>query len=262
MAQIGWIFNETQRVLFDDAITEAETHGDYSGWPYEVLVGMKEQLTKPRPDGITVTTLLSNPRHAALEKQVEFFDTPDNNYATFRGSLIHEIMERYGGADSTIEQRVSREFQGITISGQPDTVQLRGIEGRTLLRDWKSTKDLPRYDSAYTNHQRQVNLYRWLLQLDPATTDLEVVYVSMVGVKIARLKHGGRTARNRAIPEQHWSDEQVEEFITQRLDLFDRDGILPYNEIPEDDLWMCNYSPVEYLCRRLAIKEAAKVANE
>lgn len=257
MPQVGWFDPTTQRRgLFEEVLEEARLHGDAMGFPYEVLNGMHQQATKQRPDAITVTTLLSNPRHVRLEKMNDYFADPSQNFATFRGNIVHSIMEQYGGAGSTIEQRVEKDFNGVTISGQPDTLQLRSTNGRTLLRDWKSTKELPRYDNAYSNHQQQVNLYRWLLSLDPAETDLEIVYVSMEGVKIVPLKHGGKSVRGRAITEQHWSDERIEELIQRRLTLHQVQPILRYEDIPEEDMWMCGYSPVENLCRRLAAREA------
>ena len=184
MPQVGWFDPSTQRRgLFQEILEEAEFHGDAMGFPYEVLNGMYQQATKERPDALTVTSLLANPRHVKLEKANAYFAEPGHNYATFRGNIVHSIMEQYGGPDSIIEERVDRVFAGsdgdVTISGQPDTVQIRSTNGRTLVRDWKSTKELPRYDNAYSNHMAQVNLYRWVLGLDPEQTDLEVVYVSM-----------------------------------------------------------------------------------
>ena len=257
MPQIGWYEPTTKRRgTFEEILAEAEEHGDAMGFPYEVLNGMYQQVTKERPEALTVTSLLANPRHVKLERANDYFATPEQNYATFRGSIVHKIMEEYGGKDSIIEERIVRDFEGVAISGQPDTVQLRSTNGRTLLRDWKSTKELPRYDNAYTNHQQQVNLYRWLLNLDPTNTDLEIVYISMEGVKVIPLKHGGRTQRGRAIAEQHWDDERVGKFIEERLTLWNKEPILRYEDIPEDDMWMCQYSPVENLCRRLAAREA------
>ena len=257
MPQVGWYDPDTKRRgTFEEILDEAAAHGDAMGFPYEVLLGMKEQVTKERPDAITVTSLLSNPRHVKLERANEYFADPKQNYATFRGSIVHSILEKFGDADSVVEQRISRDFEGTPISGQPDTVRIRLTNGRTLVRDWKSTKELPRYDNAYTNHQQQINLYRWLLGIEPETCDLEIVYVSMEGVKIVPLKHGGKTQRGRAIAEQHWSNEKVEEFIRQRLTLHQVSPILRYEDVPEDDLWQCAYSPVENLCRRLAAREA------
>lgn len=257
MPQVGWYDPDTKRRgLFEEILEEAEQHGDAMGFPYEILAGMKEQVTKVRPDAVTVTSLLSNPRHVKLERANAYFADPKNNYATFRGSIVHNILEGLGDEGSQIEERISRDFNGSPISGQPDTVRIRQTNGRTLLRDWKTTKELPRYDNAYTNHMQQVNLYRWLLGLDPEQTDLEVVYISMEGVKIAALKHGGVSARGRKITEQHWNDERVEKFIEERLALYNVEPILKYEDVPDTDLWMCGYSPVENLCRRLAAREA------
>jgi hypothetical protein len=257
LPQIGWYLPESKRrVLFDEALDEARLHGDLEGFPYEVLNGMHQQAIKERPDAITVTSLLQNARHVKLEKANAYFENPANQYATFRGNIVHNILESFGGPDAQVESRVTKDFHGTPISGQPDTVQIRTTNGRTLLRDWKTTKELPRYDNPYTNHMQQVNLYRWLLGLSPEDTDLEVVYISMEGVKVIPLKHGGVSSRGRKITEQHWSDEKVEEFIDQRLTLYNTEPILRYEDIPEEDMWQCRYSPVENLCRRLAAREA------
>lgn len=257
MPQVGWYDPDTKRRgLFEEILEEAAMHGDAMGFPYEVLVGMRDQVSKERPDAMTVTSLLANPRHVKLERENDYFADPHSNYATFRGSIIHSILEGLGDEGSVIEERITRDFRGTPISGQPDTVRIRQTNGRTLLRDWKSTKELPKYDNAYTNHQQQVNLYRWLLGLDPEKTDLEVVYISMDGVKIQPLKHGGESARGRKITQQHWDDEKVEAFIEERLALHNVEPILRYEDIPEEDMWMCGYSPVENLCRRLAAREA------
>lgn len=257
MPQVGWYDPDSKRRgTFEEILEEAAMHGDAMGFPYEVLIGMKEQVTKERPDAITVTSLLSNPRHVKLERANDYFADPNNNFATFRGTIIHNILEELGDEDSTVEERISRTYKDVPISGQPDTVRVRHTNGRILVRDWKSTKALPKYDNAYTNHQQQINLYRWLLGLDPEQTDLEIVYVSMEGVKIVPLKHGGKSPRGRAITEQHWNDEKVEAFIDSRLTLHQVEPILRYEDVPEEDMWQCGYSPVENLCRRLAAREA------
>ena len=255
--QIGWYDGASQRRLtFEEALDEAKQYGELFGFPLEVLTGMHKQITKERPDAMTVTRLLSNPRHVKLEAANDYFAEPESNYATFRGSIVHQILEDNADGDSITEIRMSRTLDDVEISGQPDSVRLRETNGRTLLRDWKTTNELPKYNSPYKNHIQQVNMYRWLLELDPENTDLEVVYISMDGIKILPLTHAGRTARGRAIAEQHWPDEKVEAFMRERLTLHQVQPILKYADIPEDDQWMCRYSPVENLCRRLAAREA------
>lgn len=257
MPQVGWFDPTTQRrTTFDEALDEAKHHGEWGGYPLEVLTGMREQITKERPDAITASMLLQNPRHVKLERANAFFATPEQNYATFRGSVIHSLLEQFADPESQTEVRMSRELDGVEISGQPDSVRIRKTNGRTLLRDWKTTKELPKYSSPYKNHMQQVNVYRWILGLDPEQTDLEIVYFSMEGIKILPLTHAGKSARGRSIAEQHWPDEKVEAFIRERMALHLIQPILKYEDIPEDDLWQCRYSPVENLCRRLAAREA------
>src|SRR5688500_1326929 len=125
--QIGWVDPNTQRrMLFEDALNEARLHGDALGFPYEILNGMYQQVTKKRPDGMSVTTLIGNPRHVKLEKQYEYFAEPQQNYATFRGNIVHTMMEEYGEGASTVEERGTRDFDGVPISRS---------EGRSVGRD-------------------------------------------------------------------------------------------------------------------------------
>lgn len=252
--QVGWTDSETgERVNFEDALDEAKQTGEWSGFPYEILLGMYQNLVKVRPAEITVTQLLHCARKNQLEKTTDFYADPRTNYPAYRGTIIHSIMERNAPMNAQVEQRYAREYEGVLISGGIDW-SMSVAHGRTLLRDFKSVVDLPKYYSAYTTHQQQINLYRWLLHLDPDKTDMEIVYISMDGVKIIPIKAGGETKGGRKIANQVWSDEQVESFIRQRLPLLQQD-LLPYRLVPDEDLWLCDYCEVRQLCYRKAWQE-------
>lgn len=269
MPQVGWVDSENKVIPFDQALAEAEAYGTFEELPYEVLYNMHSNLTKERPDGISVTQLLGCPRKVYLENKIDYAVPPQENYAQFRGMVVHAVLDIKQGENVTAEQRVFRTHRGVEISGQPDNLRVVGTgSGRTLLRDWKSTKELPRFDNAYTAHQEQVNLYRWLLNLDPATTDLELVYLSMEGVKIIPLKRGGTNRYGRAIPNQVWTDEQVEAFLDKKLMILNaqrkHDAPVAYHNVDEEDLWACAYCPVRVQCYARAADEMkdAFVANE
>jgi len=219
--------------------------------PYEILTGIRAQVTSWRPSEFSATQTLSCPRKVYLEAEEDYYVAPADNFATFRGTVIHTILDQNKTDDAITEERVQRDHRGIIITGAPDSLRLR-FRGRTgerhLLRDWKSAKSLPKWDNPYTNHQQQVNLYRWLLKLEPEETDMEVVYVSMEGVKILKVK-----------PSQVWTDADVEAFLDRRLLVLNsqRESGRPvaYYSVDEDDLWQCEYCPVRQVCYRKAAGE-------
>lgn len=261
MSQIGWTDPDTgERIDFEDALATARDYGEWGGFPYEVLLGMYKNLSKVRPPEITVTTLLHCARKTQLEREVDFYADPRRNFPAFRGTVIHTIVESDAAPGAVVEQRYARDFEGTRITGGLDWHRLMTAKnGKTLIRDYKSVNELPRFNSAYTTHQQQLNLYRWLLGLDPEDTVLEVVYISMDGVKIIPLSAGGETRTGRKKAQQVWDDDRAEEFIRERLALLQRDGILPYRLVPEEDLWMCaEYCEVRELCYRKAWQEQAR----
>jgi len=248
MAQVGWISDDQQEVSFDDALAVSEAEGSWNDIPHEVLVLIREQVTKERPDGISVTQLLGCLRRVYLEKQADWYTHPRDNWPAFRGTIVHALLEDKGGDNVTVEERVERTFEGVTISGQPDSVRVIGTGKRRLLRDWKSTAKLPIYDNAYSSHRIQTNIYRWLMKLATRFTEIEIVYVSMEGIKVIPLKKGGVTRYGRQIENQVWSDEQVEDYLRSRLlplqAQFTEGRPIPYAEVPSEDL-----------CYRLAADE-------
>lgn len=262
MPQIGWLDpeNKDKPTPFEDALTQAEAYGSWGGFPFEVLRGIHANLTKERPDSLSVTQLLGCPRKVFLEASEDYYVHPAENYAAFRGMVVHAVLED-SGSGATTESRVEREYRGVPISGQPDSLRVVGSgEGRTLLRDWKSVNKLPLYDNAYSHHQEQVNLYRWLLGLNPRLTDLEVVYLSMEGVKVIPLKRGGTNRYGRAIAQQVWTDEEVEGFLDKRLMVLDAQRRLnapvAYHKVEDDLLWQCEWCPVRKQCYERAAIEA------
>lgn len=268
MAQIGWQDDNGKTVLFADALAIAESEGSWNSIPFEVLALIKQQVTKVRPDGISVTQLLGCPRKVFLEKTNDWYSHPIENWPALRGTLVHSLLEQTGGQSAEIEVRYERQHRGITISGQPDSVRTIGTGKRRLLRDWKSTNKLPYYDNAYSGHKMQTNVYRWLLELDPRFTEIEIVYISMDGVKAIPLKKGGTTKYGRQIENQVMTDEQVEAFLDERLLVLDAQTKagrpVAYHNVDEADLWNCAFCPVKPICYNLAADEAkaAFIADE
>lgn len=260
MPQIGWLSDNGQQVLFADALAVSEAEGSWNSIPHEVLVLIKQQVTKERPDGISVTQLLGCPRKVFLEKTNDWFSSPIENWPALRGTLVHGLLEQTGGENAEIEVRHERVYKGVTISGQPDSVRVLGNGKRRLIRDWKSTNKLPYYDNAYSSHKLQTNIYRWLLELDPRFTEIEIVYISMDGVKAIPLKKGGTTRYGRQIENQVMTDEEVEKYLDDRLMTLDAQNKaqrpVAYHNVDEDDLWNCAFCPVKSVCYNQAAQES------
>lgn len=260
MAQIGWISDAGTNVLFADALAISEAEGSWNSIPHEVLVLIKEQVTKERPDAISVTQLLGCPRKVFLEKTNDWFSHPIENWPALRGTLVHSLLEQTGGSGAEIEVRHERTYRGVTISGQPDSVRVLGSGKRRLIRDWKSTNKLPYYDNAYSSHKLQTNIYRWLLELDPRFTEIEIVYISMDGVKAIPLKKGGTTKYGRQIENQVMTDAEVEAYLDDRLMTLDAQNKagrpVAYHNVDEEDLWNCQFCPVKAICYNRAADEA------
>ena len=297
MPQVGWRDPATGKErTFADWLAEAEAYGSAMEYPYEVLEGIRQQLDKSdRPDGITVTQLNGCARKVHIEQLLDFYTDPTDNYAAFRGTLAHSLVEKFKPEDAIIEMRYYRRYKGITISGQLDSwripghpkltqawhqwvVQMEAWEGggsegeapaqpvlpegaRFRVTDWKTKHELPTFTYLMKGYQQQGNMYRWLLRIPQDLFDMEFVFISMKGVKTQVLYNGGSYRNGRAKPEQVWTERQVAEFLDDRLlTLAASKAVnkpLPYEMVPADDLWNCNYCPARDLCYRMAADEAA-----
>ena len=251
----------TGRCSFEYALAEAASgNSEAFPYPYPLLKGIVAS-TENR-NYISVTSILHCLRADYLKRTTNFYVTVEQQYPMFRGTLFHGLMEKYPNPNGKIEERHSRTYRGIEISGKYDSmIFLRDESGRVVIQDWKTTESLPKYDSPYTSHIAQINLYRWLLGLKPDEVIMEVWYFSMKGVKRCRLKDGSGVGRGGKSPaNQHWSDERVEAYLDDRLVKLRASivaGIaLPYSMVPDEDKWECEYCPVRAQCEALRWQEA------
>jgi hypothetical protein len=137
-------------------------------------------LNESKREGISVTMLSGCPRATYLNRYHETYATPSGLYWAFRGQIAHKILEQSKlHPDAIKEKRFFKEWEGITLSGQPDLI----LPSQQVLKDYKTTKAVPTYlnkegtVNAYENHRVQLNLYRWLIPHE--VQEMEVVYFSM-----------------------------------------------------------------------------------
>jgi len=292
--QVGWRDPASGREEpFEYWLSEAEAYGAALDMPYEILAGLHAQLDRSgRPEGISATMLLGCARKAYFDTKLDYYAEPLENWAAFRGTLAHSIMEKFAPQDALVEQRYWRLHEGVALSGQIDTWRIIGAPveltlewhywlqacfeaeqaglplppqpvlppgARFLVRDWKTKHELPTYTYLFAGHQKQGNLYNWLLRIPKGLSDTEFIYITMQGVKIMKLFNGGTYRNGRAKPEQYWTPKQTADFLDDRLLTLaasqKRDKPIPYGKVPDDDLWNCAYCPARPDCYKLAAQE-------
>jgi hypothetical protein len=251
------------RCTFPYALALCEA-GDFDAfpYPYPLLKAMVDSI-QDRGEYISVTSILHCLRGDFLKRTEPHYTTVEKLYPMFRGTLFHALLEANAPANAHVEEKRLRTHKGIELGGTFDsTLVFRDrVTKRFVIQDWKTTDNLPKYDSPYSSHIIQVNLYRWLLGLKPEDVSMEVHYFSMKGHKRCVLKDGTGPARGgRAQANQHWSDKQIESYLDDRLVKLKASFVtrvpLPYALVTEDEKWECAYCPVAQHCADLARLEA------
>jgi hypothetical protein len=191
---------------------------------------------------LSVTALTGCLRQAYLKTTEAFYQRPDQQYWSYRGTLAHLLVEGGAGPGVVAEQRFERQLRLptgrlVTVTGQPDEID----PARRLLIDYKTTDRAPRQPSPM--HIAQLNVYRWLVAPDHQIDRLGIVYLTMKGVQKA------------AVPI--WPDGQVERFLYERVGPLAEafaGGAWP---AMTEDRWLCSYCPVVAACERAAAVAAA-----
>lgn len=148
-------------------------------WTYEVLTAMLQaQFAHPsHADGTRIsTTVLTNKclRRLAMERTLDFTVTPESLWAAFRGTMFHAQLEKWAHPDSYGEARFYVDDMGTKIpailEGLPGDVD-RSFSGSPdiadpnvgLMGDYKRTKEVPRFDRMWSDHEEQLNINCWLV---------------------------------------------------------------------------------------------------
>ena len=246
---------------FEFALKLAEDRHDAFPYPYPLLKGIVDSIQQ-RGEYISATSVLHCLRADFLKRREDYYVSVEAMYPAFRGTLFHGLLEANAPKNARIEEKTIRTYKGIEIGGTFDSLLCfpDADEKKYVIQDWKTTDNLPKYDSPYSSHVVQVNLYRWLLGLKPEEVIMEVHYFSMKGHKSCRLKDGTGVARGGRSPiNQHWSDKQVENFLDDRLIKLKASLVtsipMPYAMVTQDEKWECEYCPVRAKCATLADRE-------
>ena len=202
-----------------------------------ILKGIFSHI-KEEKENITATTLSGCPRELALVRRKNIYIDPMREIWAFRGVLSHQIVNFNQDTEGVItEKRFHGNIGGIEFSGQPDEYVIE----KKFLRDYKTCERVPTYNSPFTNHITQLNLYKYLLSFNGYEVEkVEVVYISMKEVKRLACSVKG--------------DKWLNDYILPKLKVMklvvDDPTFLPPKAEPRDEnYWQCNgYCDTPQLC--------------
>jgi CRISPR/Cas system-associated exonuclease Cas4 (RecB family) len=218
---VGFKCQHRNEVRFEECFSCALTQKQPCQFSYPILFGMMTGENE-EVKGIRVTSLLNCPRKVILEKRHNIYVPPEQLYWSFRGRLAHAIVEYAQAKDAIVEQRYTREIEGMPITGKPDVI----YPEQALMVDYKTTAMVPKL-GPYEHHTLQLNIYRWLVQEHYRVNHLEIVYLDMKNAK--------------RYPVTTMSLNQVEEFIVPRARALS--SALNGGELPPrtegEGLWQC-----------------------
>lgn len=200
----------------------------------ETLFRSIQNDTYTRGDSDYSATDLLNPiRVTILTRRHEseiVEDAVDRIWSTL-GSIGHSVVERAGGDDSLIEERLFLNIGGRTISGAMDHFK----DGK--ISDYKFTSIFVGKDKSkrVPEWEAQQNIYAWLLERHGFGVDaVEVCLVYRDWRPGEAKREPDYPPRAEVVPLKLWSVDKQEHFIRNRLQ------ILIFNEgIADDELPLC-----------------------
>ncbi|MDE2103262.1 MAG: PD-(D/E)XK nuclease family protein [Patescibacteria group bacterium] len=161
-------------------------------------------------------------------------DVADSVWKLF-GTSFHLLMEKHGGKNALIEERVYATIKGVKVSGCPDRVDQKYVW------DWKTTKAYSR-KSRLLEWSKQVNAYNYLLHVNG---------FEMEGLKILALYKDWRRSealKDPSYPEKDvqiidlpkWNHEDTKTFLEKRVELLEKNQEVPDDYLPEcsaEEMW-------------------------
>ncbi|MEA1048388.1 hypothetical protein U5801_00935 [Lamprobacter modestohalophilus] len=183
---------------------------------------------------ISVTRLIDSPRRVVLERRhsSELTEDAKDRLWTLLGQSIHQILASttsYDEADVRVEQRLSVEIDGWTVSGQYDRWE------RGCLSDYKVTTVYAVSDAPKREWIEQLNVLAYLCQKnDLQVNNLEIVL-------ILRDWSAAQAERNDQYPQAPvitvqvplWTMEETEVFVRKRLAMHKAALAVSDDQLPE-----------------------------
>lgn len=181
----------------------------------------------------TVTQLLKPPQADQLMRKHYDELEEDAADATYRllGTAVHAILERAAGKDELTEKRLYLEVDGVLIGGQFDHLDLR--DG--VLTDYKISS-VWSYIFGKTEWSEQLNILRLIAEENGypvRALQIQGIWRDWIKRK-AMDDENYPQAQTTIVPIPIWTDEQVLDFIRERIALHQQ--TLP--PCTKDDRWI------------------------
>lgn len=228
-----------------------------------VALASREYYTKGAAQ-YSVTELLSPPRIRRLREQ--FHEKVEQDVTdmlwSMLGSALHVVMERGQTEGHITEERLFKEMDGVTISGQIDLQHER--DGGVVITDYKFTSawavmaDKPEWEE-------QLNVYRWLVETVKGNR-VDALNICALIRDFSRHdnREGYPAAPIQMISIPMWDLDKTEAFVRRRLDAH-RDAKVAHefgDALPEctpEERWQ---SETVYAVKREGRKTAIRVFKD
>lgn len=228
-----------------------------------VALASREYYTKGAAQ-YSVTELLSPPRIRRLREQ--FHEKVEQDVTdmlwSMLGSALHVVMERGQTEGHITEERLFKEMDGVTISGQIDLQHER--DGGVVITDYKFTSawavmaDKPEWEE-------QLNVYRWLVETVKGNR-VDALNICALIRDFSRhdTREGYPAAPIQMISIPMWDLDETEAFVRRRLDAH-RDAKVAHefgDALPEctpEERWQ---SETVYAVKREGRKTAIRVFKD
>ena len=227
------------------------------GYDYPLIKRVHKAL-EPR-SGIHVTDLVHCLRRAYYERTVEQPERVSEVLYRVLGTAMHSIIE--DEEDPNVITELPLEYQGVV-----GTVDAYYPEHKRLV-DHKTTRWLKKANLPYGDHEKQVNIYRWLLENNGFEVDrMFLHYIDMSGpskcrsCKLPLIEEAGimvcpvcgKPNRNghhgtAMLPVPIELMSEIEEFVLTRKEALEKsleEGIPPQS----DAGYLCNYCQFRGIC--------------
>ena len=209
--------------------------------PIEIIRAIKNDQYSKGESHISVTGLLQSPRIRLLNIENQDKITVDYSDEVWKilGQGIHAILERANEnyEDTITEQRMFAEVNGLTISGQTDSLAL----DENILKDYKVTSVwtvISALSGGKKEWEEQLNCYAWLHKKTTGETidQLNIIALARDWNKRELQRRGGDypVSAISTIKIPVWSFKKQEQFINERVSkhqdaelIFDIGGDLP-----------------------------------
>jgi len=172
-------------------------------------------VQKPDPNVLRVTELVNPPliKYLTLKHWDELRPLASESLWSLLGSAIHaELAKEADGV--LIEQRITKDLFGITLSGQVDRYE---IEDKTIA-DYKSTSIGSFSRGLKPEWEKQLNVYRFLLELEGYPVEKLKIHAILRDWQVGK----AASANYPAIPFMTlnvpvWSAEKINSYIRERV---------------------------------------------